>query len=67
MFLNMIKLLCSKVAYLESLGAAGDRGEDVIAVHGSQDELRAVPDLGAGRVPTLEARGPTLQTGHADS
>ena len=52
---------------LESLGAAGDRGEDVVAVHGAQDELGAVPDLGAGRVPTLEATGPALQTGHADS
>ena len=60
MFLNMIKLLCSKVAYLESLGAAGDRGEDVIAVHGSQDELRAVPDLSAVGVPALQPGGPAL-------
>ena len=52
---------------LQSLRTAGDRGEDVVAVHGAQDELGAVPDLGAGRVPTLEATGPALQTGHTDS
>jgi len=45
---------------LESLGAAGDRGEDVIAVHGAQDELRAVPDLSAVGVPALQPGGPAL-------
>ena len=52
---------------LQPLRTAGDRGEDVVAVHGAQDELGAVPDLGAGRVPTLQSAGPALQTGHADS
>ena len=51
---------------LESLGAAGDRGEDVVAVHGAQDELGAVPDLGTVGVPALEPAGPALQAGHAD-
>ena len=52
--------------HLESLRTAGDRGEDVVAVHGAQDELRAVPDLGAVRVPALQPAGPALQAGHAD-
>jgi len=50
---------------LESLGAAGDRGEDIIAVHGAKDELRAVPDLSAVVVPALQPAGPALQAGHA--
>jgi len=52
---------------LQPLGTAGHRREDVVAVHRAEDELRAVPDLGAGRVPTLQSAGPALQTGHADS
>ena len=32
-------------AYFESFCAARDCSEDVVAVHGAQDELRAVPDL----------------------
>ena len=31
--------------YFESLCAAWDGGEDVVAVHGAQDKLGAVPDL----------------------
>jgi len=52
---------------LQPLRTAGHRGEDVVAVHRAEDELGAVPDLGAGRVPTLQSAGPALQTGHADS
>ena len=52
---------------LEPLRTAGHRGEDVVAVHRPEDELGAVPDLGAGRVAALQAAGPALQTGHADS
>ena len=62
----MIKLLCSKVAYLESLGAAGDRGEDVVAVHGAEDELVALPQLPARRVAALQPRAPALEAAHAD-
>lgn len=52
---------------LQPLGTAGHRGEDVVAVHRAEDELGAVPDLGAGRVPTLQSAGPPLQTGHTHS
>ena len=52
---------------LQPLRTAGHRGEDVVAVHRAEDELGAVPDLGAGRVPTLQSAGPALKTGHADS
>ena len=31
--------------YFESLCAAWDGGKDVVAVHGAQDKLGAVPDL----------------------
>ena len=55
------------VTHFKSLCTAGHRGEDVVAVHGAQDELGAVPDLGAGRVPTLQSACPALQTGHTDS
>jgi len=52
---------------LQPLGTARHRGEDVVAVHRAQDELGAVPDLGAGLVPTLQSTRPALQTGHTDS
>ena len=40
---NLLQL----VTHFESLCTAGHRGEDVVAVHGAQDQLGAVPDLGA--------------------
>ena len=52
--------------YLEPVGAAGDRGEDVVAVHGAQDQLGAVPDLATVGVPALEPGAPSLQTAHTD-
>lgn len=52
---------------LEPVGAAGDRGEDVVAVHGAQDQLGAVPDLATVGVPALEPGAPSLQTAHTDS
>ena len=36
--------------YFESLCAAWDGGEDVVAVHGAKDELGAVPDLDNTRI-----------------
>ena len=36
--------------YFESLCAARDGGEDVVAVHGAQDKLGAVPDLDKIRI-----------------
>ena len=56
-----------KNIYLEPVGAAGDRGEDVVAVHGAQDQLGAVPDLATVGVPALEPGAPSLQTAHTDS
>ena len=56
-----------KNIYLEPIGAAGDRGEDVVAVHGAQDQLGAVPDLATVGVPALEPGAPSLQTAHTDS
>lgn len=38
--------VATRVAF-ESLCAAGHRGKDVVAVHGAEDQLGAVPDLGA--------------------
>ena len=55
-----------KNIYLEPVGAAGDRGEDVVAVHGAQDQLGAVPDLATVGVPALEPGAPSLQTAHTD-
>ena len=52
--------------YFESLGTAGDCSEDVVAVHGAEDELGTIPDLAAVVVPALQSRGPALQTPHAD-
>ena len=52
--------------YLQSLRTARDCCEDVVAVHGAQDQLGAVPHFGAVLVAALEAAGPSLQAGHAD-
>jgi len=57
--------MATRVAF-ESLRAAGDGGEDVVAVHGAEDQLGPVPHLGAGRAPTLKSGTPALQTAHAD-
>ena len=53
-------------AHLEPVRAAGDGGEDVVAVHGAEDELVALPQLGARRVAALQPRAPALQAAHAD-
>ena len=53
-----------KNIYFKPVCAAGDRGEDVVAVHGAEYQLRSVPDLAAVGVPALEPGAPTLQTSH---
>lgn len=56
-------------AHLESLGAAGHGGEDIVAVHRSQDEAGSVPGLGAGaaahRGGARGAAAACLQAAHA--
>ena len=47
-----------------SEGAAGNRGEDVVRVHGAEDERRAVPALSAGDASQVAARA--FQAAHAD-
>jgi len=58
--------VATRIAF-ESLCAAWDGREDVVAVHGAQDELGAVPDLGACGATTLQPGCPSLEAAHADS
>lgn len=51
---------------LESLAAAGHCSEDIVAVHGSENQARAIPRLGA-ETTAYGLAAAALQTTHAHS
>lgn len=51
-------------AYLESLAAAGHGSEDIVTVHGTEDQARAVPQLSA-ETAAYRLAAAALQTTHA--
>lgn len=51
-------------AYLESLAAARHGSEDIVAVHGAEDQARAIPRLGA-ETAAYGLAAAALQTTHA--
>ena len=52
-------------SHLEPLRAAGHGGEDVVGVHGAQDEVAARPRLQAAAAED-GVSGPCLEAAHAD-
>lgn len=51
-------------AHLESLGATGHGSEDIVAVHGSEDQAGTVPGLGAATA-AHRLSAAAFQTAHA--
>lgn len=49
---------------LESLAAAGHGSEDIVTVHGTEDQARTIPRLGA-ETTTYRLPAAALQTTHA--
>lgn len=50
--------------YLESLAATGHGSEDIVTVHGTEDQARAIPRLGT-ETTTYRLPAAALQTTHA--
>lgn len=58
------RLVTNSATYLESFAAAGHGSEDIVTVHGTEDQARTIPRLGT-ETTTYRLPAATLQTTHA--
>lgn len=58
------RLVTNSATYLESLAATGHGSEDIVTVHGTEDQARTIPRLGT-ETTTYRLPAAALQTTHA--